>query len=142
MGCFYSFLNKTGCQILTYSSFLLIRKMKLIGIHRLSRSFPPRTAFVLNYRCFNWNIHSWLKLDRSIIAFNQSWIQIVFSPIFYFKKMIVIHKETDKKFSKKKKDYPCTYIIMRVPFLLKAGFSCNVWLIKYMNFNSNRNNKL
>lgn len=56
--------------------------------------------------------------------------------------MIVIHKETDKKFSKKKKDYPCTYIIMRVPFLLKAGFSCNVWLIKYMNFNSNRNNKL
>lgn len=45
------------------------------------------------------------------------------------------------KFSKKK-DYPCTCIIMRVPFLLKAGFSCNVWLIEYINFNSNRNNKL
>lgn len=148
MGCFYSFLNKTGCQILTYSSFLLIRKMKLIGIHRLSRSFPPRTAFVLNYRCFNWNIHSWLKLDRSIIAFNQSWIQIVFSPIFYFKKWLWFIKKLTRmeykytKFSKKKKDYPCTYIIMRVPFLLKAGFSCNVWLIKYINFNSNRNNKL
>lgn len=42
----------------------------------------------------------------------------------------------------KKKDYPCKYMIMRVPFLLKAGFSCNVWLIKYINFNSNRNNKL
>lgn len=28
---------------------------------------------------------------------------------------------------------------MRVPFLLKAGFSCNVWLIKYININSNRN---
>lgn len=61
--------------------------------------------------------------------------------------MIVIHKETDKNGIQVyqiqyKKDYPCTYIIMRVPFLLKAGFSCNVWLIEYINFNSNRNNKL
>lgn len=62
--------------------------------------------------------------------------------------MIVIYKEIDKngikyiKFSKKKKDYFCMYIIMCVFFFLKVGFSCNVWLIKYINFNLNCNNKL
>lgn len=73
--------------------FLFARWSLLVFIECQDRS-PPRTAFVLNYRCFNRNIHSWRKLDRSIIAFNQSWIQIVFSPIFYFKKLIVIQKLT------------------------------------------------
>lgn len=107
--------------------FLFARWSLLVFIDCQDRS-PPRTAFVLNYRCFNWNIHSWLKLDRSIIAFNQSWIQIVFSPIFYFKKMIVIHKETDKngikytKFSKKKKGLPLYVYNYARPLSFKSWF--------------------
>lgn len=148
MGCFYSFLNKTGCQILTYSSFLLIRKMKLIGIHRLSRSFPPKNCFCVKLPLFQLKYTFLVEIGQEYHCVQSILNPDSISPyILFLKKWLWFIKKLTRmeykytQFSKKK-DYPCTYIIMRVPFLLKAGFSCNVWLIKYINFNSNRNNKL